>query len=149
MQDAVRATISLVCRDCSPLLMERYMLKITIPLPPSLNASYANAKKGRTKTAKAYAWEQLAGYLLNPQKPEAMITGEIGVVYSIYYKDRRKNDIANREKLTSDLLVKHGVIEDDSNIGLMVLKKSGIDKENPRVEIIIVPVEKLTYNVKD
>ena len=59
------------------------------------------------------------------------------VSLGLYFKDLRRNDIANREKLAIDLLVSQNIIADDSKIDWMVIRRMGIDKNNPRVEITI------------
>ena len=88
-------------------------VEIDLPMPPSVNALFANKPgKGRIKTKAYKAWLEEAGLILNCQRP-----GRIAGRYSIHIQVRRlpkMSDLANREKATSDLLVKHGVIEDDS-----------------------------------
>lgn len=110
------------------------MIKLTLPLPPTLSKATNNYGNRRIKSAEAKAWELEAGWLLNGK---GSITGDVEVYYGIYYKDNRKQDLANREKLTSDLLTKHGLIEDDCKIVKMTLEKLGVDKHNPRIEIEI------------
>ncbi len=46
------------------------MIRITLPLPPSVNALYRNvAKRGRVKTERYNTWLQAAGWALKEQKP--------------------------------------------------------------------------------
>jgi crossover junction endodeoxyribonuclease RusA len=84
---------------------------LELPLPPSVNALTFNRKGGRSKTESYDAWLIEAGVLLNQQKP-----GRIVGPYSLmaaFARPNKSSDLANREKALSDLLVKHGVIEDD------------------------------------
>lgn len=80
-------------------------------IPPSVNNLYANGPKGRFRTAKYAAWLELSGHELNRQKP-APIVGPYEIAMT-FARARAGSDLGNREKAASDLLVKHGVIQDD------------------------------------
>lgn len=117
-------------------------MNITLPLPPSLNAAY------RSVTIRGYG-RVLLSKVGRRYKEDVMLalqgSGSLGdarlaVHYTYYFKDRRKNDLANREKLLSDAL--EGILFDNDNqIDLMVLERGGIDKDNPRVEIEIREID--------
>lgn len=67
------------------------------------------------KSKEYVAWEKLAGsYML--LKPRLELQGDVVAVYRYGKPSNRKMDVANREKGVSDLLVKHGVLKDDSQI---------------------------------
>ena len=52
--------------------------------------------------------------------------------------DKRRPDLLNLEQATADILEKARVIENDKNIvSFDGSRIAGIDKENPRTEIII------------
>jgi len=59
-----------------------------------------------------------------------------------YMQTRRRVDLNNLLAATADLLVKAGVLEDDNSRIIYSLDGSRVsyDKENPRVEIEIVPM---------
>lgn len=88
-------------------------------VPPSSNAAYANNKgkgRGRIRTAEYRTWAVAMGYDLNAamrsQKP---ITGPYSIEITIDRSRRHKlSDIMNREKVVSDILQEHGVIENDN-----------------------------------
>ncbi len=88
-------------------------------VPPSLNAAYANNKgqgRGRTKTQEYRTWATAFGYDLNAamrhQKP---IKGPYTIEITIDRSRRhRLSDIMNREKVVSDALQEHGIIENDN-----------------------------------
>lgn len=89
------------------------MIRISLPMPPSVNGLYANKKAGgRTKTAEYKAWRKLASTNIKESHRQALGPYKISIqlrqsaVSSL-------SDIANREKSVSDLLVEHGVIKDD------------------------------------
>lgn len=72
---------------------------------------------------------------------------KIALSYTLYPKDRRRKDVSNIcsivDKYFSDALVEMGVIPDDDYehvIGVQYLFGS-IDKDNPRVEVEIIPIE--------
>jgi crossover junction endodeoxyribonuclease RusA len=117
-------------------------LNIALPLPTSTNSAYRNVRgRGRVKTQRANEWTRkailsltkqgLVGWKLPPMRPPYRATLEL------YFETRRKSDIANREKLPIDLLVSMGLIEDDSLIDEMIIRRMGLDKANPRIEITI------------
>ena len=95
-------------------------LKLTLPEnPPPLSACFKNARRhGRVKTKRYNDWIQLALLSLH-QAPR--IEGRIEVNYLFERVDRRKRDLGNLEKATSDILVTAGVIEDDSLIEKMTM----------------------------
>jgi len=75
-----------------------------------------------------YKWELLS------QKPK-LLTGELEVNMKLYFKDKRKRDIDNFNKLILDAGT--GILwEDDSQIQKLVIEKF-IDKNNPRIELTV------------
>ena len=66
------------------------------------------------------------------------IIGEINLQILYYMPDKRRPDLLNLEQATADILEKARVIENDRNIvSFDGSRIAGIDKENPRVEIVI------------
>ena len=89
----------------------------TLPYPPSTNSLFINRKGGRYRSPKYEEWIIRASTWLREQikteqdKPEypVMVRLIIGV------QDNRAKDIDNRIKPVMDLLVKCGVLIDDSS----------------------------------
>lgn len=108
------------------------MIVLHLPLPPSLNELYPG-KVRRHKSKKYEDWIHKAGYMLNSQHVPS-IKGLVQVHY-IFGKPRNKDgkatgramDVFNREKAISDLLVQHGIIEDDSLIQRGIVEWADID----------------------
>jgi crossover junction endodeoxyribonuclease RusA len=115
------------------------MINLIIPgIPPSLNQwrnmhHYTEAKQKKE-------WEDIVILEVQRQrkKPPKPIKRST-TTYTYYFPDRRRRDASNfSPKWLEDGLVKAGVLEDDSfeNVDLKV-RKGGVDKHNPRVEITI------------
>lgn len=113
------------------------MKKITITLPfipPSINYyigrdnrfQYQNDKKRLHKITKLIT----AGKNYNISKCKMLVT--------YYFKDKRRRDPGNYEKILLDCLVEANIITDD-NYGVITefTTRGDYDKENPRTEIII------------
>lgn len=87
------------------------MIQFDLPLPPSTNGLFKNnRRRGRVKTPRYEAWIEEAGWKLIIQRPPRSI-GPVEIKYEIGSKAR--GDIANYEKATTDLLVRHQIIEGD------------------------------------
>jgi crossover junction endodeoxyribonuclease RusA len=88
-------------------------------IPPSANAAYANNKgsgRGRTKTAAYRSWATAFGYDVNAaMRAQEPIKGPYVIEITIDRAKRHKlSDVMNREKVVSDILQAHGVIENDN-----------------------------------
>jgi crossover junction endodeoxyribonuclease RusA len=91
------------------------MIVLELPAPPSVNTMFRNTARGRVKTQHYVDWQSSAGWKLRLQKP-ASIKGDVIVVLGVEREARmRAADIDNRVKAMLDLLVTHGVIEDDKH----------------------------------
>lgn len=90
-------------------------MELSLPMPPSANGLFGNkAVGGRFKTRAYLDWISEAGWLLQKQRP-GRIAGPYEMEVAIpRSKGRRVADLGNREKALSDLLVRHGVVDDDS-----------------------------------
>lgn len=93
------------------------MITITLPIPPSANNLFRNAgDRGRVKTAAYKTWIQAAGWSVIASKFGEGIRGPVTLDILCERKDNRRRDVSNLIKATEDLLVAHGVIEDDSKV---------------------------------
>lgn len=110
------------------------MISLTLPIPPSTNTLYRNAAgRGRVKTARYLTWQRAAGNELVAQRPKP-IAGDVDVSIQVPRDDRR--DIDNYCKGLLDLLVVHGLIEDDRFVvALHVSKLSMADGRACRVRV--------------
>lgn len=86
-----------------------------VPVPPSVNSLYKNLRgRGRVKTKDYSAWFANARNVVRLQKP-GVVRGPVVIVLCV---DRQGvgSDLDNRVKALFDLIVKLGVIEDDSKV---------------------------------
>lgn len=89
------------------------MTVITLPWPPNANNLFLNAAKRRIRSPRYDAWILSAQAAVLQQRP-GKIRGEFDVEMGCERPDRRKRDLDGLFKAPLDLLVKMGVIEDDS-----------------------------------
>jgi Holliday junction resolvase RusA-like endonuclease len=118
---------------------------LTLPFPVSVNAMFADGKTRRHKSQRYCDWLLEAGYMLKSQKPP-QIKGPYHITYAFQEgQDKRERDAFNLEKGVTDLLVKHGVVEGDSN---KYLRKGSVewDRSVIGVRITITPLEQGNEN---
>jgi crossover junction endodeoxyribonuclease RusA len=89
----------------------------TLPLPVSLNRLYRAASNhpGVYLSAEGRAWTREAGHEINRQNVP-QIPPPYRVEYAAGRPDKRKRDVANLEKILSDLLQSSCVITNDCDI---------------------------------
>lgn len=118
-------------------------IKLKLPLPPSVNTLFANAKKGRKKTEEYKTFEDAVWYEFKKMDRSYKITWDkwLEVKYDIYLpiytKDgsKRKLDTFNFEKALSDVLQKHIEWFQDHKIKGWSMRKH--DSENRYVRVTI------------
>ena len=83
-------------------------------------------------------------YLDNPLLKKLVVSAyPIALRYDLYWSSNRQVDVANVlsivDKFFCDALEEEGVLKDDSfkYISQVIYNFKGIDKENPRVEVVI------------
>ena len=89
------------------------MTTITLPWPPAVNNLFLNVGKRRIRAPRYDAWMLEAQAAVLQQRP-GKIKGEFDVEMACERPDRRRRDLDGLFKAPMDLLVKMGVIEDDS-----------------------------------
>lgn len=113
------------------------MIKITLPFPPSVNALYGGGSSQKRFPSKKYK-----EWLSNLPKLDQKIHGAVRITYRLFFTDKRTRDSKNFLKAIDDFLVKQCVIRDDDWTTLTheTIIPMGIDRQNPRIEIEILPV---------
>lgn len=112
-------------------------LVIELPMPPSSNNMFATDKKSgrRFRTAEYSGWLLEAGYRLNAQRPPLM-AGKVAILIEVEEpKTARRQDVCNREKAVTDLLVSHRVIQGDDQRHVRELTMRWAPVEGVRVTV--------------
>lgn len=105
------------------------MIRLTLPMPPSVNLMYRPVRgRGIIKSDRYRKWITAAGWALKEQKP-GKIEGDYILWAYCERADKRRRDLGNLEKAMSDLLVTHGVVSDDSLCVEIHLYWSGTGRE--------------------
>lgn len=122
-------------------------MKLTLYGDPRTKKNSARILKGRSggrfvAPSKAFVDYQ-ESCLWQIKRPHSPISARVNVRCIYYMKTRRKVDLANLIEATCDILVKAGVLADDSSQIVAAHDGSRVDydKQNPRVEIRIEEME--------
>lgn len=103
---------------------------------PSKKNSRITTRSGRSfPSAKYTEWHKDASWQLKNFKEK--ISADY-LELNFYFPDNRRTDLTNKAESIMDLLVDNGFLEDDcwQVIPNLRLQCKGVDKENPRCEII-------------
>lgn len=115
-------------------------MKITMPLPPSVNSLYRAFRQGRSvrtimsKDGRVWYAAALSAVKIPGHIP---LSSRLSVTLDLYFPTARRCDIDNRTKGALDVLTKARIWEDDSQIDELLVRRIGIDRENPRAEVQI------------
>lgn len=103
-------------------------ISLVLPFPPSVNSAYRNVPgRGRVKTKVYRDWFTEATIMAKLQA-RGNIEGHYAFHMMASRPDRRVRDLGNLEKVTHDLCVSLGLVEDDSLCERILLEWS---KEPP------------------
>lgn len=118
---------------------KRVTICVTIPgVPPSMNR-YAGRENTWTYRNDKKKWGDAVVWLARGKCREPMDKAEVRITY--FFKDRRRHDPDNYSgKFLLDGLTRAGVIVDDSFDHVKLQLDGGYDKENPRTEIEVEPI---------
>ena len=111
------------------------MITLTLPWPPSTNHShhYGNGRKFMSKPTKLFR-QQVQDIVVDAK---AKIHGRLAMFIALYPPDRRRRDIGNYEKQTTDALMEAGVFEDDEQIDFIWLVRRPILKGGKCVVVLV------------
>jgi crossover junction endodeoxyribonuclease RusA len=107
--------------------MNRSELTVALPMPPSVNALYANVGRRRVKTKAARNWHRSASWAIKLEARGRRIEGSwvIGVVLP----RSMKGDADNRLKPILDAAVASGIVCDDRHCVAVSVERSGDTSE--------------------
>ena len=113
------------------------MIKLTLKGNPiSTQHAYGHTGNRRYMTAKAKALKEDYQWQVKEQYKGQIIEDDLVANILLYFKDNRRRDWDNWHKISMDSL--EGIVyKDDSQIQEAHIFKE-IDKDNPRIEIILI-----------
>lgn len=103
-------------------LLELRSLTFVLPLPPSVNALYGSAPNGQKyllpeqRQFRSAVIGIVRGVMRGPDVIAEPMAGRLSLAVTLYFANRRRTDIGNREKALSDALTHAGAFFDDSQI---------------------------------
>lgn len=125
------------------------MTRIELPFPVPLSACFKDVQITSRKTGKTFrtraptgrykAWQKEALQEIMVQRPKKF-TGEVSIYVRLVAPDKRQRDAGNCDKALLDILVKSGVITDDSNRYVRRLTFEWAD-DGPSCLVIVQPIE--------
>lgn len=123
---------------------DKLMFDLSLPIPSKKN-NQAIFKKGRKRFISAsneyQIWEKSTIFEMRARKliPSQPYEKVAKIVYRFFPENKRRFDHTNKIESINDMLVKAGVLEDDEwkVIRKFTSETIEIDKENPRVEVLI------------
>lgn len=127
------------------------MIKLTLPFATSANHShhYGSGRKFLSKKTKDF---RLAVQdIVIDAKAKIEGTPRLAIFYSLYPPDKRKRDLGNYEKQTTDALMAAGVFEDDSQIDFIWMVRKEVIKGG-MIKVVIVEndnVDTVIQNYKE
>ena len=121
-------------------------IKISILAPPVTKKNsqriLTNNKTGRKFIAPSQAYttyEKTAGWFIKGELRRLKIATPVNVKMVYYMPNQRRVDLVNLQEATLDILVKYGVLADDSCKIVYTMDGSRVcfDKDRPRTEVTI------------
>lgn len=126
-------------------IVYRYLIPTAPVSKKNSQRIVTNSKTGKPfiiQSQKYEDYEAYASYFLRP-KPKKPIDFPVTVRCIFYMPTRRRVDKSNLEAAAHDILVKYGILADDNRDIIASTDGSRVyyDKQNPRAEITIEPLE--------
>lgn len=115
------------------------MSSFDLPYPPTTNNLYMNVGKRRIRTPRYDAWLKEGAAMIARQRPEK-VAGPYSLCLQAVRPDRRARDLGNLEKPVSDLLVKCGIVRDDSDACTIILVWVPSNPSGAAVTVQVTPV---------
>jgi crossover junction endodeoxyribonuclease RusA len=102
---------------------------LTLPLPPTINNGYWKFHGHRRfLTTEAKNFKAEVDFAVRQANIMPLGKSRISLTVTLYFKDKRVNDLSNRIKALEDALVQSGLFDDDGQIDELYLRRGGILK---------------------
>lgn len=103
------------------------MIMLKLPFPPSTNHSHSfgGGRRFLDKRTKLFR-EKVQEIVIDEKTPK--LNGRLSMFIALFPPDKRKRDIGNYEKQTTDALMNAGVFDDDEQIDLITIVREQVIK---------------------
>ena len=122
-----------------PIEYKGKYLHVDLDWPPSVNSLYRIQNRRIVLSEKGKEYKRAMGRKALAER-WPIVAGDndpFGLLMYCYPKDKRVRDLDNLLKIVVDGLEYTGVIGNDRNNKLMLITEPGIDKEYPRIELVV------------
>ena len=113
------------------------MISLTLPLPPSTNGLFATYGNRRIRTRAYEKWISASWAALAEQSCPS-IAGSYNLALVIQRPDNRKRDLSNYIKAVEDMVVKAGIVEDDSLCATLHVSWSTLPPAKPGAVTVLL-----------
>jgi Holliday junction resolvase RusA-like endonuclease len=117
-----------------PAYVERLLL--TVPLGPSVNHLYFNAKRRRVKSEAARDYEDAVGkrVAIARQQAGGVPRPPYILCFGVWFPDQSQRDLDNLLKCLQDAIVR-AIRSDDQHVHFLGIRRQGVDPGNPRIDV--------------
>ena len=122
-----------------PIEYQTKVVHTYLDWPPSVNSLYRIQNRRIVLSEKGKEYKRAMGRKAIAER-WPIVAGDnqyFGLVMYCYPKDKRARDLDNLLKIVVDGLEYTGVIGNDKNNKLMLITEAKIDKNNPRIELVV------------
>jgi crossover junction endodeoxyribonuclease RusA len=128
-------------------------LKLTLPLPPSVNHQYVTVGNRRVLSKEAQAFKRNVKKLIERERMDFAISGEaevalqkalLGVYMTFYFETPFKRDLDGGLKIALDAVCGALGIDDRAIVDMHLTKQ--IDPLNPHLDLEIEAIEEWTFD---
>ena len=121
-------------------------LEISLPWPPSVNAIWRNVSvRGQRRTLLSAAGRRFyaeASKLVMVARAGVQLQGSAHVEITLHAPNRRAYDVDNRAKACLDALVRGGLLWDDAQVDVLVIRRGDIEPGGAAVvRVRAIPAE--------
>lgn len=116
------------------------MIRLELPWPPSVNLIWRSVKGRVLLSREGREYRRLVGNIVMIGRHPSMGRSAVKMTVDAYMPDNRRRDIDNLNKAACDALQAARVFEDDSQIVELHIRKAGIDRNRPRLDVTLEAV---------
>lgn len=110
---------------------------LVLPFPPSTNRIWRRVGTKTLLSREGRAYRQECAWRIALQRVQGFGAARISMDIQAHMPDSRRRDLDNLLKSAQDALQAARLFEDDSQIVDLRIRRAGVDRESPRLEIVL------------